>query len=215
VAKAARDELASLKGQTPRIVERRRELTRILTEQSTTTRSTVSVRSDSQAAALGFYIRAAGYKVDDTAVGTWLNLGMVLFLELAAALSMTVATMLYQKPLGRPSAAGNFQATSVSPYGEMGASVEKTGHTHDDDRHDDDQTPPSKGKRGRPATVLPAQAVERLRQKGGKANGSIRGIGKLLGTRSKTTAHRLLHRLASAGLITMAATSAGVSVALT
>jgi predicted transcriptional regulator len=62
--------------------------------------------------------------------------------------------------------------------------------------------------------VLPAQAIERLRAAGGKANGSIRGVGKLLGTRSKSAAHRVLHQLADAGLITMAAGRHGVRVAL-
>jgi DNA-binding IclR family transcriptional regulator len=62
--------------------------------------------------------------------------------------------------------------------------------------------------------VLPAQAIERLRAAGGKANGTVRGVGKLLGVRSKTTAHRILHQLADAGLITVAAGRHGVSIAL-
>jgi hypothetical protein len=62
--------------------------------------------------------------------------------------------------------------------------------------------------------VLPQQAVERLRKAGGTANGTVRGVGKLLGTRSKTTAHRTLHQLQSLGLITMDAGPKGVSIAL-
>ena len=57
-------------------------------------------KPDSQAAALAFYIRAAGWHVTDDAVGTWLNLGTVLFLELAAALGLTVAAGLYPANVG-------------------------------------------------------------------------------------------------------------------
>jgi hypothetical protein len=84
----------------------------------------------------------------------------------------------------------------------------------DDDR--DEPPPPSKpkGRPGRPATVLPAEALAKLRKHGGKANGTVRGVGKLLGAKSKTAAHRLLHRLATEGELTMAATPHGISVAL-
>jgi hypothetical protein len=61
--------------------------------------------------------------------------------------------------------------------------------------------------------VLAPEAIERLRQAGGKANGTVRGIGHC-GTRSKTASHRLLHQLADAGLVMLTATSAGVQVAL-
>src|SRR5262245_55786297 len=70
---------------------------------------------------------------------------------------------------------------------------------------DDDAPPPPKPRgRGRPATVLAPQAIERLRKAGGAANGSVRTIGKLLGARSKTAAHRLIHQLSAAGQITLA-----------
>jgi hypothetical protein len=62
--------------------------------------------------------------------------------------------------------------------------------------------------------VLPAQAIERLRKAGGKATGTVRGVGKLLGVRSKTAAHRTLHRLQSLWLIRMDTSPQGVSIAL-
>jgi len=60
--------------------------------------------------------------------------------------------------------------------------------------------------------VLPAEAIERLRKTGGRANGSIRGVGKLLGAKSKTTAHRILHQLSDAGLVRLDTGPHGVSV---
>jgi hypothetical protein len=209
VADAARLELAGLKGQTRAVLDRRRELTKILT--ATAPVDAKPVQADAQAAALGFYIRTAGWQVTDAAVGTWLNLGMVLFLEMAAALSLTVAAAL--RPVGAPAA--------LAPLAEAPAPAKvetpATAQARRPDEHDDDDQPPApprKGKAGRPRDVLPAQAIERLRAAGGKANGSIRGVGKLLGTHSKTTAHRLLHELAAAGAITMQATPRGCSVAL-
>jgi hypothetical protein len=83
------------------------------------------------------------------------------------------------------------------------------------DEKDDDPPPPRpKGRAGRPATVLAPQAIERLRKAGGQASGSIRTMGKLLGTKSKTATRRLLHRLASDGQITLASGPEGTSVAL-
>ena len=61
---------------------------------------------------------------------------------------------------------------------------------------------------------LPEEAVAKLRERGGRANGSIGGVGRLLGVRSKTAAHRLLHQLASAGLVKLSASPHGVVVAL-
>lgn len=67
---------------------------------------------------------------------------------------------------------------------------------------------------GRKPTVLPAQALERLRKAGGQAEGNVRALGQLLGTKSKTTAHRLLHRMAEGGMINLSATNNGMRVAL-
>jgi hypothetical protein len=83
-----------------------------------------------------------------------------------------------------------------------------------DDDDDQPPKPPRKGKGGRPRDVIPAEAIERLRAKGGKLSGNIITIGKALGSRSKTSAHRLLGELHRAGLITMQTGRRGVAVAL-
>jgi hypothetical protein len=210
VATAARTELASLKGQTRGVIERRRELVKLLT--ATAPIGAKPVQADAQAAALGFYLRAAGWTVDDSAVGTWLNLAMVLFLELAAGLGATVAAAL--RPVGSPAAPSVLTEAPAQPEPKTAA----TPQARRENEHDDDDRPPAppraKGRPGRPRDVLPAQAVEKIRAAGGKANGSITGLAKLIGSRSKTSCHRLLHELVAAGAITMQTGPRGVAVAL-
>src|SRR5262245_56323236 len=105
------------------------------------------MKPDSQAAALAFYMRAAGVQVTDVAVGTWLNLGTVLFLELAAALSVSVAAALRPmrgrstdgartRPEAPPAAA---EGPDVPVKAETVAQHEKTGQSHDKD--DESPTP--------------------------------------------------------------------------
>ena len=96
LVKAARDELAGLKGQRPEIAERRAELTALLAKlgDATPVKSTAA-RPDSQAAGVAFVLGAFGWRVAEGDVGQWLNILTVGFLELAAALSLTVAAALY------------------------------------------------------------------------------------------------------------------------
>ena len=224
LVKAARDELATLKGRSRAVMERRRELATILAPKTPETRAK-PVQQDAQAAALAFYIRAAGWPVTDEAVRIWLALGLVVFLEMAAALSLTVAVALRpargETRLEAPPAAENSPGADVPAKPETAASepVRPASRPSADNGRqdsDDDTPPPPKPPRrpGRPATVLAPQAVERLRKAGGSANGSVRTVGKLLGAKSKTTAHRLLHRLRDSGLILLDAGPNGVHVAL-
>jgi len=221
LAKAAHEELSKLKGQRPDVVERRAELTAILVELSKAKPGQrAAARPDSQAAGVAFVLSAAGWKVSESDVGQWINIGTVLFLELAAALSLTVAAALYpstrrnavegarmhEAPAPGPALPKSGDGAPTSNAGRAEASRE--------DDEDDPPLPPSRGKRGRPATVLPAEAVARLRKAGGGANGTVRGVSRLLGTKSRTATRRLLHRLSEAGLIRLQMTPAGCSVAL-
>jgi hypothetical protein len=246
VAAAARAELATLatvKTPSRAVIERRRELAKLLAPTAPIeTRTAAPRQADPQAAAVAFYLRAAGWQATDDAVGVWLSLGMVAFLELAAALSLTVAAAL--RPVSRKSrmgsspAAENVPATRVPAMPETAASDAPVQPALDlrnvalpaaasavpavpkkpvpaPTKDDDDAPPPPKPRgRGRPATVLAPQAVERLRKAGGSANGSIRTIGKLLGAKSKTAAHRLIHQLSAAGHVRLATGPGGISVAL-
>jgi hypothetical protein len=219
---AASKELASLKGQRADVIERRSELTALLIELGKAPQPKgASARPDSQAAALGFYMRAAGWQVSDAAVGTWLNLGIVLFLELAAALSLTVANglrpMPRQRPVGGPTAVTSPSPVPDAPKPAVGpvrapAAPTAASRKRGDDKGDgDDQPKPPKPRGGRPVAILPEVALAKLRK--GRANGSIRGVAKLLGT-SKSTAHRVLHELAGLGMIRLSTSAAGCSIAL-
>ena len=132
-------------------------------------------------------------------MSTWLTAFVVSFFEIAGAFALIVAKASALYPTTQPKAAG-----------------EEARETGKDDEGDDDPPapPPGKGRPGRRPTVMPEEAVAKLRERGGRADGSIRGVGKLLGTRSKTTAHRLLHQLAGDGVVRLQTTPAGCSVAL-
>jgi len=229
VKAAARAELAALatiktSGRT--VIERRRELAKLLAPIAPPQRATapVGVPADSQAAAVAFYLQAAGWPVAPAAVATWLNLGTVLFLEMAAALGLTVAAALYpstrQTRLEGPTAGTPRRGPTVPPRNATAVQDEKIRRADEKkpapSQDGDDPPPPPrpKGRPGRPASVLPEQALAKLRAKGGKASGSLNGIGRMLGTRSKTATHRLLHELHSLGLARLDTSPHGVSVAL-
>ena len=160
--------------------------------------------TDPQAQAISHYFAAAGWTAAPESVSTWLSAFMVTFYEVAGAFALVVA-----RATGPGSPYRPLQQEGHPPAADSDRRVE------DGDDHDD-APPPQKGKAGpgRRPTVLAAEAIERLRARGGQANGNVTGIGKLLGTKSKTTAHRLLHQLAGAGLIKLQTTPAGCSVAL-
>ena len=227
LAKAARDELVTLKGTRADIVERRSELTALLVELSKAKAdhgSSASANPDSQARGVAFVLSAFGWRVGTADVGQWLNILTVMFLELAASLSLMIAAALYPSTRGKAAEAppvATLPAEAPAPSKPAEAAVRPSRAAVDASRRDDDDPPappPPKTrasrKAGRPATVIPAEALEKLRKAGGRANGSIRGVGKLIGARSKTTAHRVLHQLAEAGLVTLRTSATGCSIAL-
>jgi hypothetical protein len=220
IATAARTELAQLatiKVPSKAVLDRRRELARLLAEPRGGKAAPASAGHDSQAAAVSAYFIAAGYPVTVEAAGRWINFGTVAFLELAAARSLTIAAALRptrRQPVGAPA------ATVVPAEPQLPAKPEKpaTASPERRQRHnDDDPLPPpptNKGKGGRPRAVIPAEALARLKAKGGRINGTLGELGKAIGSRSRSTTHRVLHQLAGAGLLTMTATPRGVAVAL-
>jgi hypothetical protein len=213
VAAAARAELAQLatvKALTKAVLNRRRELTSLLATPSAG--EAKPVQQDAQASAVGFYARAAGFKVDDAAIGVWLSLATTIFLELSAAWSLTVAAALRPVRIGASPAAVSAPEASVQAKPELPAS--KRQDKRDDDKKDDPPAPPRKSRGGRPRDVLAPEAVAKIRAKGGRMSGNIVEIGKVLGSKSKTSAHRLLGELRDMGLIELRTTPRGCSVAL-
>lgn len=80
-------------------------------------------------------------------------------------------------------------------------------------RREDDPPAPPRRRPGRPRDVLPAEALAKTRAAGGKLRCRAHGIGRLLGNKSKTASNRLLHDLASAGLVRLNAGLHGFGVA--
>jgi hypothetical protein len=213
---AARTELASLATAKPSraILERRRELAKLLATPAPETKP-VAVQADPQAASLAFIMRAFGWPVSDQEVGQWLGLASVLFLELCAALSLTVAVSL--RPT-RPKPATAPQTAVPAGPPEVPAAPEKPATARRDDEDQDRSDPPappsrSRRKGGRPTTVLPSDVLDKIKAKGGKLSGSLAGIGRDIGV-AKTSLHRVLRGLAEQGRLTVATGPRGVMVAL-
>jgi hypothetical protein len=232
VRTAARLELAGLATAkpAPTVLARRRELAKLLAAPAADTTAPVA-HADPQAASVGFVLRAFGWDVNDQAVGQWLGLGTVAFLELAAALSLTVASAL--RPIGRkPAHASGTAAVPAGPDHTPAPeparptppeaateALRRDSTTADDGGKDDPPAPPSPPRRqsgrkgGRPATVLPGDVLDKIKIKGGRLSGSLAGIGRDIGV-AKSSLHRVLKGLADAGRVHLTTTPAGVRVAL-
>jgi hypothetical protein len=206
---AAAAELASLAAEkpTPRILERRRELDRIMREASAAPASpgrTVAA-VDPAAANLAAYITALGWTVSPEAVGRWTTAFMTGFYEVAGGLALSVAQA--TRPAG--------VADPTREPGEAPQRPRAARRKAKDRDSDDPPAPPPRRGRGRPAAVLPADVVARLRERGGEVRGSLADVGRQLGVKSRTTLHRLLHGLHDAGLAKLATSPAGIHLALT
>jgi hypothetical protein len=204
--------LATIKVPSKAVMERRRELAKLLADSAVPSTGAKPVQADAQAASLAFYIRAAGWTVTDQAVSVWLSLAMVVFLEMAAALSLTVAAALRPSPLAAPSAPVLPAEPQLPAEPKTAASNEREGKG--DDKDDEPPAPGPRRRAGRPRDIGLGEAVEKIRAQGGKVSGSLNGLSKLIGSRSKTSCHRLLHQLADMGAIKLTATPGGCSVAL-
>ncbi|MFA5901587.1 MAG: helix-turn-helix domain-containing protein [Hyphomicrobium sp.] len=144
------------------------------------------------ASALGF-----GWKAGDLA--PWLSLLAVVFFELGAAASLIVVTPSTPKPAeaSAPAPLAAPQITEAEPIAaDLCAPVRGTGG------------PLRRGRKpAKPRDVI----LQRIEKHGGRLEGSTSELGDKLGL-SKSSAHRALHALAAAGLITMATSPAGTVV---
>ena len=173
----AKAELATLKGSNPAILERRSELTAIMEKASADKRLAGPAKGgqavNSQAASIAFVLSAGGWTVAPAAVGRWLDVGTVLFLECAAALSLMVASAFQPKPVGG-APARTLPAPGIPPSAPAeGAVAPPEARPRDDERRTTGtihprHLPASRGSpgAGRPASVLPAEVVDKLRQAG-------------------------------------------------
>ena len=99
VAAAARTELATLAAvKTPSraVIERRRELTKILAAPiAATAPAKAVIEADPRSPAIAGYLQALGWAATTDKVSLWLNAFMVTFFEVASALALSVAAALY------------------------------------------------------------------------------------------------------------------------
>ena len=216
----ARDELIQLNASksTQWRAARAKELQAVMADAAKAMKAVPTVAVvDPQSASLAHYLVAAGYEATPETVSTWLTAFTVSSFEIASAFALIVARASALHPTTRQKAAGEQLSAGPSIPGvveDQAAAKPEARETGKDDQGEDAPAPLPRGKPGRRPTVMPEEAVAKLRERGGRANGSIRGVGRLLGVRSKTAAHRLLHQLASAGLVKLSASPHGVVVAL-
>jgi len=167
--------LATTKGRAA--LERRRELTKIMADAAAEKRAAgPAPAADSQASAVAFVLSAVGWRTDAATVGPWLNLAMVLYLELAASLSLLVASAL--APVRSPPAAVPDNQPPTLP------GREKAAH----------------GDAPRSRTAVADAVVATVRANGGKVSGGARKIARAIGAR-KSTVHDAIVALAAAGVI--------------
>jgi hypothetical protein len=222
---AALAELGTLKGQHPTTIKRRRELQQVMRENATVpapgARAAVTA-IDPQAVVLSHYLSAMGWSASPESVSMATTAFATAFYEVAAALSLAVARGTGNVP-ARPQAPVSPAPPlpTPAPVEPAQRSPEPRREASQDDKDDDRSDPPSpppsrkpRGRAGRPATVIPAEALNRIRAKGGVLAGSLTDVGRAIGAKSKTTAHRALHAMADAGLIVLQTTPAGCRVAL-
>jgi hypothetical protein len=208
----AKSELATLKGQTRTVLQRRRELEATLRE--TASRSQTAILKpigavDPQAATLAYFLKAAGYAVTPAGVSRWLEAFTVAFFEVAASFALVASRAASEPP--RP--------VAPRPVPEAPRPAEAPVGPAEASRKDDQDPPPPPPRKGKPGpgrkpNATPAEVVAELRTRGGKVAGSLNGLGKTLGTKSKTATHRTLMQCAALGLVTLTTSPHGVAVAL-
>lgn len=141
--------------------------------------------------ALAAYLGALGWNVSAERLGPWLMLLSVAFFELGAGLSLTVARALSERPVEAPRLAVSVPAVAEVP-----------------------QVLPAVLEAPNPVYEAPTQRLgavaERIRQNGGKVEGSLNVVSRILGVGSKTAAHRALRGLAAAGVIALTTSQNGI-----
>jgi hypothetical protein len=141
--------------------------------------------TDPTASALATYAASLGFDVKADALSPWLVLASVIFFELGSAASLIVVG-------GLPRGAA----------AELDVDVADNSNT---------EAPADKKAVGRKRSRALDDVMSRIEGAGGKLEGSVEEIGARLGL-SKSSAHRALHALAGAGMISLATSTVGTLV---
>lgn len=150
---------------------------------------TTATVADPTATALATYSASLGFPVKPEDLSPWLVLASVVFFELGAAASLIVVGAL-PKPA---------TASEEVEHAPAAASVEV-------------DTPADK-KAGRKRSRALDDVLAKIEGAGGKLEGTLDELGDRLGL-SKSSAHRALHALAGAGMISLATSAAGTTIQL-
>ena len=202
---------------------RRSELERSLIEaKRTMAKAPAATEPDPLASALAVYLVALGWNVQAGTLAPWLYLIPVLFLELGSSLGVVLVRSVLPSETASQVERRDERRTDGTP--------EALGVPSSEPR--DAKSPETQAFQGVPSSVptVAAKPVKRddddspggrlgtrllghLEQQGGKVKTGQRGLAKLLGT-STTELNRTLHRLSSAGAVTMDTSRRGTVVAL-
>lgn len=187
---AADAEIAKL-GTGKRATERRKELEARKDAAAATLGSREARKADSQAAAVAFVLSAAGWRVDVADVGQWLNVGMVGFLEAAAAFSLMVASGLQGRP---PVRVLDTPAATLSAPGEATGAPTSTAL----DKMSKEWNPPIRRKIKEAAERAVLDTVKA--NNGRLSDTSVRKLGKMVGIK-KSTVHSVIVALIASGVL--------------
>ena len=222
-------EVAKLRTELGRAV-RRSELERSLIEaKRTMAKAPAATEPDPLASALAVYLAALGWNVQAVTLAPFLYLIPVLFLELGSTLGVVLvrsvipseAAAHVEQTSERRTVVGPSERRDEAHSGTLVPTPTTNGKKSQEnkvsqgvpstvpsipakDENDDDSSPG-----GRLGTRL----LGHLQQQGGTINSGQRGLAKLLGT-SKTELNRTLHRLSTAGAVTVDTSRQGTVVAL-
>ncbi len=142
--------------------------------------------ADPTASALATYAASLGFEVKAEALSPWLVLASVIFFELGAAASLIVVGAL------------------PKPETELDTELAEAS---------DSPAPAEKKAVGRKRSRALNDVMSKIEGAGGRLEGSVEEIGAKLGL-SKSSAHRALHAMAGAGMISLATSGAGTLVQL-
>lgn len=148
--------------------------------------------ADPTAASLASYAAALGYDVEPAKLSPWLVLLSVVFFELGAAASLIVVG-------GLPAPAREEKSEAVANAPAVAEAPEAPQLTAD------------KKTAGRKRSRALDEVLAKIESAGGQLEGPLDELGERLGL-SKSSAHRALHALAGAGMISLATSGAGTLV---
>jgi uncharacterized membrane protein len=155
--------------------------------------------ADPTAAAIASYAGALGYDLEPTKLSPWLSLFAVVFFEAGAAFSLIVVGA-PTRAAAKAEPAKAAEAKSPEPVAAPAMAAAPEARLAD-----------NKKTAGRKRSRALDDVLAKIEGAGGKLEGTLDELGERLGL-SKSSAHRALHALAGAGMISLATSAAGTLI---